>query len=189
MDACVQCLNEAQRIIGSLGNPSSRIFSKIVEVRDLIDTTSLWKADVHSLLYHHKLVTEGALEKLLETFPSDGLVCEEKRMVEALLEAVKKLHGEVVAAFAQRSGMSCRIDGKVSLSALQSVMEKVRRAEVEIDDAERLQRKLETGIRIQEQIDHLLEGTSDVSVESVVAEVRVEEVFDVDGSVFHCLLS
>lgn len=189
MDACVQCLNEAQRIIGSLGNPSSRIFSKIVEVRDLVDTTSEWKADVHSLLYHHKLVTENTLEKLLDAFPSDGLVCEEKKMVEALLEAVRKLHEEVVAALLQRREMRFRVDEKVSLCTMQRVMEKVRRAEVEIEDAARLQTKLETGMRIQGQIDRLLEGTSDTSIENVLAEVRMRGELDVDGSVFHSLRS
>lgn len=181
MDACIQCLNEAQRIIGLLGNPSSRIFSKIVEVRDLVDTTCQWKADAHSLIYHHKLVTESTLEKLLETFPSDGLVCEEKRMVEALLEAVRKLHGEVVAAFVWRREVSRRVDEKVSLRTLQKVMEKVRRAEVEIEDGTKLQAKLEMGMRIQEQIDRLLDGTSDASVASVIAEVGVDGMSDVDG--------
>ena len=152
-----------------------------MEVRDLVDTTCQWKADAHSLIYHHKLVTESTLEKLLETFPSDGLVCEEKKMVEALLEAVRKLHGEVVAAFVWRREVSRRVDEKVSLRTLQKVMEKVRRAEVEIEDGTKLQAKLEMGMRIQEQIDRLLDGTSDASVASVIAEVGVDGMSDVDG--------
>ena len=60
-------------------------------------------------------------------------------------------------------------------------MEKVRRAEVEIEDGTKLQAKLEMGMRIQEQIDRLLDGTSDVSVASVIAEVGVDGMSDIDG--------
>ena len=69
--------------------------------------------------------------------------------------------------------MSRRIDEKVSLSFIRQVMEKVGRAEVEIEDVDRLRAKMETGVRIQQQIDRLLEGASDLSVESVVEEVRM----------------
>ena len=77
--------------------------------------------------------------------------------------------------------MSRRVDEKVSLRTLQKVMEKVRRAEVEIEDGTKLQAKLEMGMRIQEQIDRLLDGTSDASVASVIAEVGVDGMSDVDG--------
>ena len=92
----IQRLEEAQRLITKYGNPSSRIFAKIEEIKNILDVTNNWRAAVHDLFYHHEVVSIDKLKALLQEFPENGADCDERQRMMMLVESIKRVYKRVL---------------------------------------------------------------------------------------------
>ncbi|KAK8801339.1 hypothetical protein WA171_004485, partial [Blastocystis sp. BT1] len=127
----IQRLEEAQRLISKYGNPSSRIFAKIEEIKNILDVTNNWRATVHDLLYQHKVVSIEKLKALLQEFPENGADCDERQRIMILVESIKQVYRKAIEVSTQQ----CSQEEKNQL------WNEVDRMEVQIEEIKKLRRE------------------------------------------------
>ena len=128
----IQRLEEAQRLISKYGNPSSRIFAKIEEIKNSLDVTNNWRATVHDLLYQHKVVSIEKLKALLQEFPENGADCDERQRIMILVESIKQVYRKAIEVSKQQ----CSQEEKNQL------WNEVDRMEVQIEEIKKLRREM-----------------------------------------------
>ena len=128
----IQRLEEAQRLITKYGNPSSRIFAKIEEIKNILDVTNNWRATVHDLFYHHEVVSIEKLKALLQEFPENGADCDERQRMMMLVESLKQVYRKAIEVSTQQ----CSQEEKNQL------WNEVDRMEVRIEEIEQLRWKM-----------------------------------------------
>mgnify|MGYP007109790202 FL=1 len=128
----IQRLEEAQRLISKYGNPSSRIFAKIEEIKNILDVTNNWRATVHDLLYQHKVVSIEKLKALSQEFPENGADCDERQRIMILGESIKQVYRKAIEVSTQQ----CSQEEKNQL------WNEVDRMEVQIEEIKKLRREM-----------------------------------------------
>ena len=97
-----KCLEEAQELIDSYGNPNSRFFSSVKRLKSILNSVNEWRGKVHDLLHSKKFISNEELMKLLNSYSYSYPICDEKEMLDYLISAKIEIENEIENAFVFR---------------------------------------------------------------------------------------
>ena len=152
-----KCLEEAQELIDSYGNPNSRFFSSVNRLKNIRNSVNEWRGKVHDLLHSKKFITNEELMKLLNSYSYSYPICDEKEMLDHLISAKIEIENEIENAFIFcLFDLNCSINNMSSVSYLEQLQVRVNQFEIPLLRADDLKKKVKAAKQMQSKVNMLI---------------------------------
>ena len=145
-------LQDAQQLIEMHGNPSTRVFSLVCRVKNIVNLVNDWRSKVHDIIFKKEFYPTDELTRLLRSYPDSSPRCDEYKVFEELIQRKASLEKDIDHALLFTSEVIFSLQTFCSLSFMQQLLDRINKFDLVVSHKLLLQEKMKLTEMIQDQI-------------------------------------
>lgn len=145
-------LRDAQQLIEMHGNPSTRVFSLVCRVKNIVNLVNDWRSKVHDIIFKKEFYPTDELTRLLRSYPDSSPKCNEYKVFDDLIKRKVSLEKDIDDAFLLTREVMISLQTFCSLSFMQQLLDRINKFDLVVSNKLLLQQKMKLAETIQNQI-------------------------------------